>query len=1422
MKKVALLLLAIVFAFMLFSCAAPGAGESGVTIAPGHEHVYDGELQHNATSHFRRCSCGKAGIPEAHVDENKDGFCDVCVFGLEVITCEHQWVEYCDQNTTCAICGGWQWDSIRGHLYEAVVTAPTCKDEGFTTHTCSYCGDVYTDTPVPALGHTPVADSAVAPDCVNTGLTEGSHCSVCEEVIVAQEVVPALGHTVVIDAAVAPTCVNTGLTEGSHCSVCEEVIVAQEVVPALGHTEGMVVVENNVAPDCENAGSYDNVVYCTVCGEELSRKTVTVPALGHTEGTVVVENNVAPDCVNDGSYDNVVYCTVCNEELSRETVTVDALGHTEGTVVVENNVAPDCVNDGSYDNVVYCTVCNEELSRVTVTVDALGHTEGTVVVENNVAPDCVNDGSYDNVVYCTVCNEELSRETVTVDALGHTEVIDSAVAPTCTATGLTEGKHCSVCKEVLKAQETVAALGHTEVLDEAVAPTCTATGLTEGKHCSLCEEVIVAQTVVDALGHDMADATCTKPSTCKRTGCNYTEGEALGHKDENADYKCDACSTKMLPAADSTLTIEQALAVAAVAGTAYTTDKYYVTGIVTNVYNTTYGNMYIKDENGKQLCIYGLYTWDKETRYDKMSYKPIEGDELTVYGILGTYNSTAQMKDAWMDDVVAHEHNYVEGKCSICGAQEIVITNIAEALAASEGTQVELTGTVSGIYQAYNSQFGNISVYITDGIDQILAFRLVGEVKVGDKITVTGVITMYNEKPQIAQGCTFVMIEEHVCAFDPATCTAPATCPVCKATQGDVIEHTYVNGICSVCGAQQPAGTTITASKTVKELIAEYGWTSSTTKQSFNLDDNVSVKINGGSNTGKAYDGDHIRIYATDSPAGTITISVAEGYELVSIKISAKTGTYAFLYVDGESTDISNVNTPISGTSVLLNSVKNGSDGKQVRVTAIEVVYQAIASTPECEHEGGEATCKELAICSKCGEAYGELAAHTWVDATCTAPKTCSVCKATEGEVAAHTYVDGICSVCGAQQPAGTTITASKTMKKLIAEYGWTTSTTKQSFTLDDNVSVKINGGSNTGKAYNGDHIRIYATDSPAGTITISVAEGYELVSIKISAKTGTYAFLCLDDSTIDISNMLTNVSGTSVLVNSVKNGSDGKQVQVTALEVVYQAIVSAPECEHEGGEATCKELAICSKCGEAYGELAAHTWVDATCTAPKTCSACGMVDGEALGHTESIVEAVAPTCTETGLTEGKKCSVCETVLTPQEIVPATGEHTYVNGSCSVCGEEESSSSAFSLTKVTSMDQLVEGAVIVLTYNDKFTMGAISGKYFTSVAFTKTATKVDSNWVTLTLEKSASGNWVLKTKDGKYVASNGNGNYAQAVTSVTNIAEWTITLSDGKLKIQNVALTDRYLQYNASSPRFACYKTSSKQADPEAYIVSGI
>ena len=108
-----------------------------------------------------------------------------------------------------------------------------------------------------AVNHVPVTDPAVAATCAKTGLTEGSHCSVCGTVIKAQQTVAKKAHTVVKDPAVAATCTETGLTEGSHCSVCKTVIKAQQEVAALGHSWGEWVVTKEAT--YESAGEKQRV-----------------------------------------------------------------------------------------------------------------------------------------------------------------------------------------------------------------------------------------------------------------------------------------------------------------------------------------------------------------------------------------------------------------------------------------------------------------------------------------------------------------------------------------------------------------------------------------------------------------------------------------------------------------------------------------------------------------------------------------------------------------------------------------------------------------------------------------------------------------------------------------------------------------------------------------------------------------------------------------------------------------------------------------------------------------------------------------------------------------------------------------------------------------------------------------------------------
>ena len=83
--------------------------------------------------------------------------------------------------------------TVRDHNWtsETVITKATCEEAGESEFTCSYCG-IHEKQVIPAKGHAVVVDPAVEATTHATGLTEGSHCSTCGKVLVAQEVVPML------------------------------------------------------------------------------------------------------------------------------------------------------------------------------------------------------------------------------------------------------------------------------------------------------------------------------------------------------------------------------------------------------------------------------------------------------------------------------------------------------------------------------------------------------------------------------------------------------------------------------------------------------------------------------------------------------------------------------------------------------------------------------------------------------------------------------------------------------------------------------------------------------------------------------------------------------------------------------------------------------------------------------------------------------------------------------------------------------------------------------------------------------------------------------------------------------------------------------------------------------------------------------
>ena len=329
---------------------------------------------------------------------------------------------------------------------------PTCTAEGNNAYyTCSVCGKVFKDeagtqpTTVEAeilekKAHTPVVDAAVAATCEKTGLTEGSHCSVCNEVLVAQKVVDKIPHTLTKTDAKAATCTEDGNTEYYTCSACRKVFK-----------------------------DADGKIETTVEAEKIA-------AAGHTMTKTDAKDAT---CTEDGNT-AYWYCSVCKKYFADENGTTeialdDTVVKAHHTMTKTDAKEPTCTAEGN--NAYYtCSVCGKVFKDeagtqpTTVEAETLEKKAHTPVVDAAVAATCEKTGLTEGS-HCSVCNEVLVAQKV-VDKIPHTVVIDAAVEPTYSSTGLTEGKHCSVCNEVIEKQTVIPAKSETNVTvsgDEAFA-----------------------------------------------------------------------------------------------------------------------------------------------------------------------------------------------------------------------------------------------------------------------------------------------------------------------------------------------------------------------------------------------------------------------------------------------------------------------------------------------------------------------------------------------------------------------------------------------------------------------------------------------------------------------------------------------------------------------------------------------------------------------------------------------------------------------------------------------------------------------------------------------------------------------------------------------------------------------------------------
>ena len=221
--------------------------------------------------------------------------------------------------------------------------------------------------------------------------------------------------------------------------------------------------------------------------------------------------------INDGEYVSV------NSNLAFEVSHIEVQGYPPQNMVdgdLTTSWKPDTTGSGS---MVYTFSDNLTANRINIVQKSASGAHVYLYAENDGVRGWIDKGTLDKSLVTLIAQNDLNlalkiewdaesvpniteiiRFTEEV-VCEHVEEVIPAVAPTCTETGLTEGKKCSICDEILVEQDIIPALGHeyTAVVTE---PTCTKSGYTT--YTCRCGDSYVADYAAP-LGHNVVDGVCT-------------------------------------------------------------------------------------------------------------------------------------------------------------------------------------------------------------------------------------------------------------------------------------------------------------------------------------------------------------------------------------------------------------------------------------------------------------------------------------------------------------------------------------------------------------------------------------------------------------------------------------------------------------------------------------------------------------------------------------------------------------------------------------------------------------------------------------------------------------------------------------------------------------------------------------------------
>lgn len=467
-------------------------------------------------------------------------------------------------------------------------------------------------------------------------------------------------------------CYNIGSLKGTGVSKAHSTVDHIKVGGVVGEARGKSVVNA-----CYNTGTIESVA--------ISTDAVMVAFAGGVAGNVSDSGTKVFDCYSTGDIE-------AKHTLEVEKDGSALAGGAFGAVMNYSSVF-NCYSVG--DVTAYSTYGNAKYGGVSgqaktgnvsscyfldVLENGVGDGNGTVVqgeIEEFETSQFFVDFDFGNV-WTMDGNEgykfpELKKcimQTCKTEGT-HIYIVSKSEEPTCTETGLEEGKYCLICRDVLVAQEEIMALGHEEVVDRAVAATCTKSGLTEGSHCSRCNETIVAQKTTSAIGHS----------------CKTVITKATTNSNGSSKQVCSVCGD-----VESTTTIYKISSVI-LSTSAYTCDGKTKSPSVT-----------VKDFKGNKLTkgedytvTYGSSSRSAIGRYSvKVNFRGEYSGSKTLYFTIGPKNPSS---------VSAKLYGYDDVKVSwkkVSGATGYIVyykksTATSWASKSTTGTSVKLANLSDGV-----------------------------------------------------------------------------------------------------------------------------------------------------------------------------------------------------------------------------------------------------------------------------------------------------------------------------------------------------------------------------------------------------------------------------------------------------------------------------------------------------------------------------------------------------------------------------------------------------------------------------------------------------------------------------------------------------------------------------------------------------